>query len=64
MLAKRKGPKFRVVNLLVDPQQGVAMIAASMTIPGYVFCGMERRGIRARLKFVREDLAGLASGAA
>jgi hypothetical protein len=56
----KKGPPIRIVHLIVDPYQGVAAVAAAMTIPGYVFLGMERRGIRAKLKFVREDLAGAA----
>ena len=56
----RKGPPVRVVHLIVDPTQGVGAIAAAMTIPGYVFAKLERRGFRAKLKFVREDLAGAA----
>jgi hypothetical protein len=60
MLAVRKGPPVRVVNLIIDPCQGTASIATVMTIPGYVFSEMERRGYRAKLKFVREDLAGAA----
>lgn len=59
-LAVKKGPPVRVVHLIVDPTQGVGAIAAAMTIPGYVLCKMERRGFRAKLKFVREDLAGAA----
>lgn len=58
--AIKKGPPVRIVNLIIDPCQGAASIASAMTIPGYVFCKMERRGYRARLKFVREDLAGAA----
>jgi hypothetical protein len=56
----RKGTPVKIVHLIVDPSQGVAAIAASMTIPGYVFTGMERRGFRVKLKFVRADLAGAA----
>ena len=60
MAAVKKGPPVRIVNLVVDPYQGVAALAGAMTIPGYVFTGMERRGIRAKLKFLRADLAGAA----
>jgi hypothetical protein len=56
----RKGPPVKVVNLVVDPSQGSASIAASMMIPGYVFSSMERRGFRVKMKFVRADLAGAA----
>jgi hypothetical protein len=59
-MAFRKGPPVRIVNLVVDPYQGIAALATAMVIPGYVFTGMERRGIRAKLKFLREDLAGAA----
>lgn len=60
MSTKRKGPPVRIVNLIMAPDQGAEPIAAAMVIPGYVLSGMERRGFRAKLKFVREDLAGAA----
>lgn len=60
MPAKRKGPPVKFVDLLIDPTRSAAAMTVAMTIPGYVFCEMERRGIKARLKFVREDLAGAA----
>lgn len=53
---EKKGPRFKVLNLDVDPCQGMSRMAVSVRLPGYVFYKMTRKLGKAKIHFVREDL--------
>lgn len=53
----KKGTKFKTIDLKVDPCQGISRMATSIEVPGYVFFKMDRRGTKAKITFIREDLA-------
>lgn len=53
----KKPPKYQKLILQVDPSQGAAALAANIVPPeGYLFLSMERRGGKATIKFVRDDM--------
>ncbi len=52
---QKQEPKYKKVELVVEPQQSIARLATSFTLPGYRFDNAVRRGTKATVTFVRED---------
>jgi hypothetical protein len=46
--------KYKVIELEVAPDRGAAALVAGLSMPGYVFCKMERKDTKVRVYFRKE----------
>jgi hypothetical protein len=55
MVKKTKPPLYHKVIMKVDPTQGVARLAASLSVPGYTFFKLVRKKEHAVITFRRAE---------
>lgn len=52
-VAKTKGPRIKVLDLIVEPDRSIVNVLCSFGFPGYQFVGCERRKTKARAVYLR-----------